>query len=157
MSWNAGFNVSSQQCNLKGHDDVNKWKHFPCYWPLCGNSLVTGELPAQSPVTRSFDVFLDLRLNERLSKGSWGWWFETPLCQLERHCNVNLYITNMIVAIQAGVWPRSRYSSSSYYDIMSWKCFAHYWTFVKRIHLSPIDSAFKRPVMFVQKCCWTKI
>ena len=29
---------------------------------------VTGEFPAQRPVTRSFDVFLDLRLNKRLSK-----------------------------------------------------------------------------------------
>ena len=33
-----------------------------------GNSPVTGEFPAQRPVTRSFDVFLDLRLNKRLSK-----------------------------------------------------------------------------------------
>ena len=30
-----------------------------------GNSPVTGEFPAQRPVTRSFDVFFDLRLNER--------------------------------------------------------------------------------------------
>ena len=33
-----------------------------------GNSPVTGEFPAQRPVTRSFDVFFDLRLNKRLSK-----------------------------------------------------------------------------------------
>ena len=33
---------------------------------LCsGNSPVTGELPAQRPVTRSFDVFFDLRLYKR--------------------------------------------------------------------------------------------
>ena len=32
------------------------------------NSPVTGEFPAQRPVTRSFDVFFDLRLNKRLSK-----------------------------------------------------------------------------------------
>ena len=45
---------------------------------LCaGNSPVTGEFPAQRPVTRSFDVFFDLQLNKRLSKQSWGWWFET--------------------------------------------------------------------------------
>ena len=36
---------------------------------LCaGNSPVTGEFSAQRPVTRSFDVFFDLRLNKRLSK-----------------------------------------------------------------------------------------
>ena len=38
-----------------------------------GNSPVTGEFPAQRPVTRSFDVFFDLRLNKRLGKQSWGW------------------------------------------------------------------------------------
>ena len=40
-----------------------------------GNSLVTGEFPAQGPVMRSFDVFFDLRLNKRLNKqweaGDW--------------------------------------------------------------------------------------
>ena len=52
-----------------------------------GNSPMTGEFPAQRPVTRSFDVFLDLRLNKRLRKQSWDWWFETPSCSLCRHCN----------------------------------------------------------------------
>ena len=32
-----------------------------CVW----NSLVTGEFPAQRPVTQGFDVFFDLRLNKR--------------------------------------------------------------------------------------------
>ena len=36
---------------------------------LCaGNSPVTGEFPAQRPVTQSFGVFFDLRLNRWLSK-----------------------------------------------------------------------------------------
>ena len=35
-----------------------------------GNSPVTGELPTQRPVTRSFDVTFDLRLNKPLSKQS---------------------------------------------------------------------------------------
>ena len=42
------------------------------------NSPVTGEFPAQSPVTRGFDVFFDLHCNKWLSKRSWGRWFETP-------------------------------------------------------------------------------
>ena len=50
-----------------------------------GNLPVTGEFPAQRPVTRSFDIFFDLRLNKRLSKQSWGWWFETPSRPLWRH------------------------------------------------------------------------
>ena len=52
-----------------------------------GNSPVPGEFPAQRPVTRSFDVFFDLRLNKRLSKQPWGWWFETLSRPLWRHCN----------------------------------------------------------------------
>ena len=54
-----------------------------------GNSPVTGEFPAQRPVTWSFDVSFDLRLNKRLSKQSEGWWFETPSRPLWRHCNVS--------------------------------------------------------------------
>ena len=50
------------------HDDVIKWKHFPRYWLCEGNSSVTGEFPAQRPVTRSYDVFFDLYLNTQLSK-----------------------------------------------------------------------------------------
>ena len=71
-----------------GHDDVIKWKHFPRYWPFVrGIHRFTVNSP-QRPVTRSFDVFFDLRLNKRLSKQSWGWWFETPSRSLWRHCNV---------------------------------------------------------------------
>ena len=51
---------------------------FSALLAICaGNSPVTGEFPAQRPVTRSFDVFFDLRLNKWLSKQSWGWWFES--------------------------------------------------------------------------------
>ena len=57
-----------------------------------GNPPVTGEFPSERPVTRSFGVFFDLRLNKRLSKHSWGWWFETPSRQLWRHCNEFKYI-----------------------------------------------------------------
>ena len=35
-----------------------------------GNSSVPGEFPAQKPMTRSFGIFFDLRLNKRLSKES---------------------------------------------------------------------------------------
>ena len=56
---------------------------------LCGEFPVTGEFPAQMPVTRSFGVFLDLCLNKRLNKQQlWGWWFGTPSRPLWRHCNV---------------------------------------------------------------------
>ena len=69
------------------HDDVIKWK-FSALLAICaGNSPVPGEFCAQRPVTRSFDVFFDLPLNKRLSKHSWGWWFETLSGPLWRHSN----------------------------------------------------------------------
>ena len=46
-----------------------------------------GEFPTQRPVTRSFDIFFDLRLNKPLSKQSWDWWFETLSRSLWRHRN----------------------------------------------------------------------
>ena len=49
------------------------WRHqmktFSVLLALCaGNSPVTGEFPSQRPVTRSFDIFFDMRLNIQLSK-----------------------------------------------------------------------------------------
>ena len=69
------------------HDDVIKWKHFPRYWTFAGNSPIPGEILPQRPVTRSFDIFFDLRLNTPLSKYSVRWCFETPSFPLSRHCN----------------------------------------------------------------------
>ena len=73
------------------------WRHqmetFSALLALCaGNSPVSGEFPAQRPVTRSFDVFFDLRLNKRLSKQWWGWWIETLSSPLWRHCNETVLI-----------------------------------------------------------------
>ena len=72
---------------------ISWWRHqlktFSALLAICaGNSPVTGEFPAQRPVTRSSDVFFDLRLNERLNKQSRGWWFETPSRPLCCHNNV---------------------------------------------------------------------
>ena len=72
------------------------WRHqmetFSALPFLCaGNSPVAGEFPAQRPVTRSFGLSFDLRLNKRLSKQSWGWWFETPSRSLWRHRDVLIY------------------------------------------------------------------
>ena len=73
-------------------NNVTRWRHpmetFSALLDICaGNSPVTGEFRAQRPVTRSFDVFFDLRLNKRLSKQWWGWLFETPSHPLWRHYN----------------------------------------------------------------------
>ena len=87
-------------------------RHHVAWWPwrrhqmetfsallaICaGNSPVPGEFPAQRPVTRSFDVFFDLRLNKRLSKQSWGWWFESLSRPLWRHRNDTTPLPDTVV------------------------------------------------------------
>ena len=74
-------------------DSSSWWRHqmetFSALLAICaGKPLVPGEFPAQRPVMRSFGVIFDLRLYKRLSKPSWGWWFETLLRLLWSHCNV---------------------------------------------------------------------
>ena len=60
------------------------------------NSPVTGEFPAQWPVTRSFDVFFDLNLNKRLSKQSWGWYLRRHRAHYDGTVMVDKYITKII-------------------------------------------------------------
>ena len=59
------------------------WRHqmetFSALLAICaGNSPVPGEFPTQRPVTRSFDIYFDLRPNKRLSNGE--------ACDLRRNC-----------------------------------------------------------------------
>ena len=66
---------------IRIHDDVIKWKHFPRYWPFARG---IHRSPVNSPHKgqwRGALVFFNLRL----SKQSWGWWFEAPSCSLWRH------------------------------------------------------------------------
>ena len=63
-------------------------KTFSSLLAICEeNSPIPYKIPAKGPVTRSFDVFFDLRLKKRLSKQSWGWW-------LRRH-RAHYYVTVM--------------------------------------------------------------
>ena len=80
------------------------WRHqmeifFALLALSAGNSPVTSEFPTQKPVTRSFGVFFDLRLNNRLSKQSRGWWFEKPsrpLCnEIFNACPTECVLGNM--------------------------------------------------------------
>ena len=78
---------ASLRRNFPLHNDISWWSHqmetFSALLAICAvNSPVPGEFTTQRPVTRSFDVFFDLRLNKRLSKQSWGWWLETLSCSL---------------------------------------------------------------------------
>ena len=79
---------------------ITWWCHqietFLRNWPCAGNSTVTSEFPTQRTVTGSFYVFFDLHLNKRLSKQSWGWWFESPSHPLWRHCNGFILLTKNV-------------------------------------------------------------
>ena len=89
------FTEHKDHCNdVISYHIVNPswWRHqmetFSALLAICaGNSPGTGDFPAQRPVTRSFGVFFDPRLNKRLGKQSRGWRFETPSRPLWRHGN----------------------------------------------------------------------
>ena len=66
--------LSGPICNMMTSSNGNI---FRVTGHLCREFNGPGEFPTQRPVTRSFDVFFNLRLNKRWSKKSWGWWFET--------------------------------------------------------------------------------
>ena len=96
--------------------------------PLCGEFTGPGEFPAQRPVTRSFDVFFDLRLNKRLSKQPWGWWFETPSWSLWRQCNAK-DATYLVLTgdLRARIWGKM---TTRYQDIILTQLFlCNFYTF----------------------------
>ena len=86
--------------------------------PLCGEFTGPDEFPTQRPVARSFDVFFDLRLNKRLSKQPWGWWFETPSWSLWRQCNALPLILPVLKSIEAGLYILRSYlaAQATHYD-----------------------------------------
>ena len=68
------------------HDDVIKWKHFPRYWPFVREihrSPVNSSHKGQWRGALMFSLIC--ALNKRLSKQSWGWWFQSPSRSLWRH------------------------------------------------------------------------
>ena len=160
------------------------WRHqmdtFSSLLALC--APVTGEFPAQSAVTRSFDVFFDLCPNKRLSKQSRGWWFETPSRPLWRHRNEDSKISGFtrtyahvqfmsmrIVQVDRTLWcmfykaidGRSKFCDKIiggmcaygcvrlplliklHDDVIKWRHFPRYWSFVPGIHRSPVNSPHK--------------
>ena len=60
---------STRENDCTGESGYNTWRHqmetFSALLALCaGNSPITGKFPAHMPVTRGFDIFFDLRLNQ---------------------------------------------------------------------------------------------
>ena len=67
------------------------------------NSPVTFEFPWRRPVTRIFDVFFDLRLNNRLRKQSRRRWFESPRAHYD--------VTVMGKGLTVNIFAPGRYGS----------------------------------------------
>ena len=71
--------------------EQNHGSVFPRHWPFVrGIHRSPMDFPLQRPVTRSFDIFFDLRLNKRLCKQSGRRCFETQSWSLWRHRNGNI-------------------------------------------------------------------
>ena len=88
--------------------------------PIVVNKICLKQFPAQRPVTRSFDVFFDLRLNKRLSKQWWGWWFETLPRPLWCHSKD---ITKLRAChYQLNTWTRSSVLFECFYGTSQVQC-----------------------------------
>ena len=136
---------------------------FSALLAICAeNSPVTGEFPTQRPVTRSFDVYFDLRLIERLSKQSWGWWFETLSSPLWRHRNVNCnynriigghcVITQVTVRWQCWAWMVNMAAThENTWITSSFEGPKSFLSPVKRIRYYKICNGFQIMVMFSTK------
>ena len=80
---------------LEASPFVNSWwrhqrKHFPRYWSFVRGIHRSSVNSSHKGQWREALIFsLSCALNKRLSKQSWGWWFETPSRSLWRHCNEN--------------------------------------------------------------------
>ena len=133
---------------------------FSALLTLCaGNSPVTCEFLAQRPVTRSFGVFFDLRLNKRLSKESWGWWFETPSYSLWRHCNVMHMLLNC-VAVSISIYTRLERSETILTDqqhqrwlmppiISKRRKFEHIIPVLKELHWLPVEHRISYEILLL--------
>ena len=113
---------------LMSYKHVDSWwrhqmKTFSALLAICaGNSPVTGEFPAQRPVTRSFDVFFHLRLSN-------GWVNNRGAGDLRRHC-AHYDVTNTVCWPR---WLRAGQNVSLYLIFIIW--FKFHWGFIQMVQL----------------------
>ena len=120
--------------------------------------------PAAAIKSLRFALFY-LRLNKRLSKQSWGWWFETPSCSLWRHCNVGIYpnVTRLTILRRCAWTVRARaygicIQSYQAYNFSVW-CESNYFeTKRNRIYLRKRVGffSFTHPMLWFLMTWWRK-
>ena len=125
---------------------------FRATCPCKGNPLVIGGFPSQRPVTRSLDVFFDLRLNKRLSKQSRRRWFKTPSHSLLRHSNgfPKAFRNHDIPNYYTSPCPKRKDRSSIIIHVRLALCFSHQLLTLVRCeqHLSPVGAVAQQ-----RSCC----
>ena len=103
--------------------------------------------------------FFDLRLKKRLSKQSWGWWFETLSRQLWRHCNSLTHICDTrgrwVLSCESesskppwfGVMVNIRSGSPHWWFAVDWLCKLYHFKSTRRwqyfFHKVYFDSTFQ--------------
>ena len=65
--------------------------------PLCGEFAGHRSFPLTKASDAELWCFLDLRRNKRLTKQSWGWWFEMPSHSLWRLCYDHRCLEQLVV------------------------------------------------------------
>ena len=105
--------------DLHGGTDLNR--ELALAWLLAlygGNPFLSWR-----PVTRSFDVFFDLRLNKQLSIQSKHRWLETPsrsLCTVMKYHNVCIVVANYFCARLSVILPLHIYIYVLKESTLSW-------------------------------------
>ena len=99
---------------------VPRWRHqmetFSASLALCeGNPPVTGGFPSQRPVTRSFDVFFDVRLKN-------GWANTWDAGDIRRPVNFRRIFLNLHILLKISVicFQGSNNSITALFQIMAW-------------------------------------
>ena len=149
----------------RGWKGLAWWRHqmetYSALLALCaGNSPVTGEFPAERTVTRTFDVFFELRLTKRLSKNSRE---SGDLKRHRAHFDVTVMGWKPQVFFAAGSSDHTHYAGCMhplfihYFDLIGFRYFIKWPTSIRthtNIHES-FNSVYWGPsLLFVWKINW---
>ena len=99
---------------------------------LCGEFNGPRWIPRTKASDAEFDVFFDLRLNKRLSKQSWGWWFETLSHPSWLHRNVHLVKAPSPGTLSVWHHDKNHHDALMRHQGEAWQCL---WTFELKVLL----------------------
>ena len=141
---------SAASSSSTSHDDVIKWKHFPRYWPFVwGIHRSPVNSPHKGQWRGALMFSLICALNKRLSKQSWGWWFETPTRSLWRHCNAKRNFELVNPGSMGYQWKRYHFDKEPITrNSLDWYKLCHNQNEVILLQHSTICTWFRRDLLF---------